>query len=1439
MIRMIQRKLIIPRGDTGSFSIPALTTVENGDVAVFSIIDALTHTIIGARKLVSVTGDTLTVEFTHNDTVNLPVGKYFWDIKYYRNPVFADGELVNGEEVNSYYAAYSLPQCEIRETADNLLVSDNSPTATLTAEQLDIISAALAALSQAVIDTQTNVTHYPIIQNDTWYVWDVTTNDYVSTDVSANGIVGPAGNGISSIVKSGTAGLIDTYTINFTDGTSTTFTVKNGAVPDLTIGTVTEGATAAATITGTADAPVLNLVLPNANVPTRVSELENDSHYAVDANYVHTDNNYTNDEKIKLNGIAAGAEVNVNADWNAISGDAQILNKPTNVSDFTNDAGYLTEHQNISGKVDKITGKGLSTNDFTDAYKTKLDNALTSFTETDPTVPAWAKAAQKPTYTAAEVGAPTVAEMNQAIANVNTMKIHICAHGEYDSETGVPTIQNPDTQTFYLVPGGEGSNLFIEWAYVNSAWERFGSADVEIPVTDVQVNGTSIVDNEGVANVPLASANTFGAVKLGDTLSINAVNKINTKSASSSVIKLGAASGSFITPEHQHEAAFFGIAKAAGDSTQSQSNNAVGTYTAEAKTAIQTMLDVPAKSDIPDIQINGTSIVNNAVANIPVASSSVPGVVRIGLGSTGITIDDTNTLKLFSASDSYIKMGTHESVAVPLARQHTAVFYGLAKAAGVDMASSSNAVGTYTAAAQTAINTMIGSVSKYNLDNAGITAKTYDIKFGGEFNVTTATNAYDISPYARASVTGRISKHHMHKVTVNGTEYILPTRLWYESSAGTLSYKVYEYLGNLSLYKADVSGVPGGTDNVPFIIISDLNDNSSIDVFTQTAGTYTIKVEQINNTQTKLPNSLIWADNYVPIEKKNNNGTYNGFSIGVNELRNTRATFAIGYANSIQNEFSIAIGQRNIVTGSNSIAIGYTCNVSGSFSTAFGVNTRTNTGSMFVLGRANRNANTTIETWAANTYYEAGTMVRATFGGAASLNYICKISHTSSTSFDNDILNWVTLPSNGDTAFAIGNGVINSSSGSNAVKINWAGGAFFGSDVYVNCDKTSANGKKVATVDQIPAVPVQDVQVNGTSVISNGVANVPVGGVNTFGVYKVGQDSDYTGIQLDANGYLKLAYANSARVKDGTNFYKPIVPLTQHESTFYGLAKAAGDTTQALSDNAVGTYTDNAKSAIRTMLDAASPDLVDIQTTQPTATDNKLWIDTDAATGIQVPTVSEMNTALSGKVSDVQVNGTSIVANGVANVPMASTSSLGVSGVMDSFGILVNNNGKLYINTANLNEIKAGSQGYKPIVSANAYTAVFYGLAKASGDTTQSASSNTVGTYTDSAKASIKQMLGIVDGSTGTVDISGSTPTITALENTRYVCGEVSTLSFTPAASGICIVRFTSGSTATVLTVPNTVKFPEWFDSTELETNTIYEICVTDGVYGAVMLWAQ
>lgn len=101
-------------------------------------------------------------------------------------------------------------------------------------------------------------------------------------------------------------------------------------------------------------------------------------------------NSYPVADATKLAGIQTGAEVNVNADWNASTGDAKILNKPTlsNVAvsgsytdllnlpviptQYTDAMADLRIIAGITGKVDKETGKGLSTNDYTTAERTKL-----------------------------------------------------------------------------------------------------------------------------------------------------------------------------------------------------------------------------------------------------------------------------------------------------------------------------------------------------------------------------------------------------------------------------------------------------------------------------------------------------------------------------------------------------------------------------------------------------------------------------------------------------------------------------------------------------------------------------------------------------------------------------------------------------------------------------------------------------------------------------------------------------------------------------------------------------------------------------------------------------------------------------------------------------------------------------------------------------------
>lgn len=101
-------------------------------------------------------------------------------------------------------------------------------------------------------------------------------------------------------------------------------------------------------------------------------------------------NDFTDVLKTKLDGIASGAEVNVQSDWNQSdnTSDDYIKNKPTiptaytstPAMDGTGSAGSSTSwakgdhvHPSDTTKVDKVQGKELSTNDFTDELKTKLD----------------------------------------------------------------------------------------------------------------------------------------------------------------------------------------------------------------------------------------------------------------------------------------------------------------------------------------------------------------------------------------------------------------------------------------------------------------------------------------------------------------------------------------------------------------------------------------------------------------------------------------------------------------------------------------------------------------------------------------------------------------------------------------------------------------------------------------------------------------------------------------------------------------------------------------------------------------------------------------------------------------------------------------------------------------------------------------------------------
>ncbi len=177
----------------------------------------------------------------------------------------------------------------------------------------------------------------------------------------------------------------------------------------------------------------------------------------------------------------AGKISNVQSDWNATTGDAVILNKPTipSVDNYFDGAEYVSTAKTIIFKHGTTTKATIDATDFikdgmvdtvsisnsnlvitfnTDAGKedieiplasifnpnnyytknesdakfttsTSVEEQITSkgyitgYTETDPTVPSWAKESTKPQYTASEVGALPTGTTLDGIADGTTRKL--------------------------------------------------------------------------------------------------------------------------------------------------------------------------------------------------------------------------------------------------------------------------------------------------------------------------------------------------------------------------------------------------------------------------------------------------------------------------------------------------------------------------------------------------------------------------------------------------------------------------------------------------------------------------------------------------------------------------------------------------------------------------------------------------------------------------------------------------------------------------------------------------------------------------------------------------------------------------------------------------------------------------------------------------------
>lgn len=283
-------------------------------------------------------------------------------------------------------------------------------------------------------------------------------------NTGATGPQGATGNGISGIaLKSGNhaPGTSDVYTITLTDGTTFDFAVYNGA-------------------NGQGAGDMLASVYDPQGKHQDVYKYVDDAIGKIPTPDVSAQIKAHNEDKTAHPDIRAKI--------------------PTKTSQLTNDSGYLTQHQDISGKLDKTgdgsnvtaaftaattraniaTGEKLSVlfgkiakwfadlgtlafkstvakSDLASDVQTSLgkaDSALQSYTETDPTVPAWAKAESKPSYTKSEVGLGNVDNVKQ-YSKSNPPPYPVTSVNGKTGAVTVPTVSVPST-TAILKGNGSG-----------------------------------------------------------------------------------------------------------------------------------------------------------------------------------------------------------------------------------------------------------------------------------------------------------------------------------------------------------------------------------------------------------------------------------------------------------------------------------------------------------------------------------------------------------------------------------------------------------------------------------------------------------------------------------------------------------------------------------------------------------------------------------------------------------------------------------------------------------------------------------------------------------------------------------------------------------------------------------------------------------------------
>lgn len=201
------------------------------------------------------------------------------------------------------------------------------------------------------VDGSADVTITTTVQPNSIELGTDTTGNYMVNVTAGSGI------SVSHMQDEGSTATITNSAPNVTTDITTTHTPIDVVVnsSDGTDGTINSATQTLAGVMSAADKTKLDGIEVGATADQTASEIKSLYESNLDTNV------YTDAEKLKLSLVADGAEVNVNADWSAVTGDAAILNKPTTISGYgITDAYTKIEVDSIAAAQNEASEIGYS-----------------------------------------------------------------------------------------------------------------------------------------------------------------------------------------------------------------------------------------------------------------------------------------------------------------------------------------------------------------------------------------------------------------------------------------------------------------------------------------------------------------------------------------------------------------------------------------------------------------------------------------------------------------------------------------------------------------------------------------------------------------------------------------------------------------------------------------------------------------------------------------------------------------------------------------------------------------------------------------------------------------------------------------------------------------------------------------------------------------------